>query len=75
LIETCIAGNLDKDCIRPTVWKLLLNIFNPNGSISNWLSTTLKQRAEFKLKQKSLVGLKKFSGDPLGGNAEVNLLY
>lgn len=71
LIETCISGNLDKDFIRPTVWKLLLNILNPNGTISNWIQKTMKQRNDFKSKQKNLIALKKFSGDPLGGNAEV----
>ena len=69
-----MKGEIDKNLIRPTTWKLLLGVLPFDKSISDWIKIVDKQRTEFKNKLKNLSSLKKFSGDPLGGNQDVKIL-
>jgi hypothetical protein len=74
LIELSLTGEVDKNYIRPTIWKLFLNVLPLDIPLSEWVAKVVSQRAEFKIKLKNLHGLKKFSGDPLGGSQSV-ILY
>lgn len=65
-------GEVDKLMLRPTAWKLLLNVFPFDKPVTEWLKLIKKQRSEYKEKLKNLNALKKFAGDPLGGNSDVN---
>lgn len=65
-------GEIDKLMLRPTTWKLLLEVLPFDKSISEWIKIIKKQRDEYKEKLKNLNALKKFAGDPLGGNDDVN---
>jgi hypothetical protein len=73
-IELCQTGEVDKHLIRPTIWKMLLDVLSIDSKIDDWVVKLSKQRALFKTKLKGLNTLKKFSGDPLGGSNEVNLI-
>ena len=70
-----MTGEVDKLMIRPTAWKLLLGVFPSDKSISEWVKLVKKQRNEYKEKLKNLNALKKFAGDPLGGNSDVNNFF
>jgi hypothetical protein len=74
LIKHSLNGEINKINIRPTVWKLFLNVLPLTGSIDEWYSRTKSQRIEYRNKMKSLTALKKFNGDPLGGQGEVVLI-
>ncbi len=74
MIKFSLTGEIDKINIRPTVWKLFLNVLPIGSSIEEWYTKTKNQRVEYKNKRKSLTALKRFSGDPLGGQGEVILL-
>ena len=71
LTKICLNGEIDTYQIRPLVWKAFLNVLSINNKIEDWVSQCTKQRGEFKTKLKNLTGLKKFSGDPLGGSGGV----
>ena len=73
LIKFSLSGEINKLNIRPTVWKLFLNVLPMTSNIEEWYTRTKSQRVEFKNKMKSLTALKKFSGDPLGGHGEVTI--
>ncbi len=75
LIEMCMNGDVDKNLIRPTIWKTLLHVLPIESRIEEWIETVNKQRIKYKNKMKSLNTLKKFSGDPLGGSQDVILLF
>ena len=65
-------GEVDKLMLRPTAWKLLLGVLPFDQNISEWLKVVKKNRTVYKEKLKNLNALKKFAGDPLGGNDDVN---
>jgi hypothetical protein len=75
LIEIGLIGDMDKNYIRPTIWKTFLNILPFNSKLDEWVELTIKQRNIYKIKLKSLNALKKFSGDPLGGSNDVNFFF
>jgi hypothetical protein len=66
-------GEVDKNLIRPILWKLFLNVISMNSPIHEWVSKVVKQRSDYKTKIKNMNALKKFSGDPLGGTNDVKL--
>jgi hypothetical protein len=68
-----MTGEVDKLMLRPTAWKLLLNVFPFDKPVTEWLKLIKKQRNEYKEKLKNLNALKKFAGDPLGGNSDVKI--
>lgn len=74
-MEECISGEIEGKMIRPTAWKLLLGIIPFDKPISEWVKIVNKQRSEWKNKMKNLNTLKKFAGDPLGGNSDVNYIF
>jgi hypothetical protein len=67
----CLNGEVDKNYIRPLIWKIFLNVFSINNKIEDWVSQVNKQRIDYKQKLKNMNALKKFSGDPLGGSQDV----
>jgi hypothetical protein len=70
-IEMCMNGEVDKNFIRSTVWKMFLNVLPIDKPIEEWIQIVNKQRQAYKNKMKNLNTLKKFSGDPLGGSSDV----
>ena len=68
----CQTGEIDKNFVRPLLWKTFLNVLSINNKIEEWVSQVARQRQEYKGKLKSLNALKKFSGDPLGGSNDVS---
>lgn len=70
-----MSGEIDKLMFRPTAWKLLLGIVPFDQSVSEWIKIIKKQRGEYREKLKNLNALKKFAGDPLGGNSDVRIFY
>ena len=67
-----MTGEVDKLMLRPTAWKLLLGVFPFDQPVAEWLKLVKKQRSQYREKLKNLNALKKFAGDPLGGNSDVN---
>ena len=72
LSNFCFTGEVEKNYIRPLIWKVFLNVLSINNSLEDWVSQVNKQRLDFKQKLKNLNALKKFSGDPLGGSQDVS---
>jgi len=70
-MELCMNGEIDKFFIRPTVWKMFLDVLPADKPIEDWIVIINKQRQTYKNKMKNLNTLKKFSGDPLGGSSDV----
>lgn len=68
-----MTGEVDKLMLRPTAWKLLLNVLPFDQPVTEWIKIIKKQRIEYNEKLKNLNALKKFSGDPLGGNDDVRI--
>ncbi len=58
MIKFSLNGELNKLNVRPTVWKLFLNVLPLNSSIEEWYTRTKSQRVEYKNKIKSLTALK-----------------
>ena len=71
LSSFCLNGEVEKNYIRPLIWKVFLNVLSINNKIEDWVSQVTKQRTDFKTKLKNMNALKKFSGDPLGGSNDV----
>ena len=57
--------------LRPTAWKIFLNIFPNNSNIIEWVEIINKLRLKYNKKKKKYLSIKKYKGDPLdiGGNA------
>ena len=70
-VDLCMNGHIDKNFIRPTIWKMFLNVLPIDIEVKDWISTVHKQRLLYKNKMKNLNTLKKFNGDPLGGSSDV----
>ena len=70
IIELSYNGEIGLKYIRPTSWKLLLNIFKKekDSCLKDWINETKEERKIYKKKLKELTQLNKFSGDPLGGS-------
>lgn len=69
-VHMCYAGEVDKNFIRPSLWKIFLGLLPFGSSLSSWREKTKKLRVEYKNKLKGLNTLKKFSGDPLGNSKD-----
>ena len=56
--------------LRPTAWKIFLNIFPNNSNIIEWVEIISKLRLKYNKKKKKYLSIKKYKGDPLdiGGN-------
>lgn len=74
LSSLSISGEIDKNFIRPLLWKTFLNVISINNKVEDWVSQVSKQRTDYKTKLKNLNALKKFSGDPLGGSNDVKYI-
>lgn len=64
-----INGEVTEKLIRPTVWKLFLDVLPRDKPIVEWIEVISKNRLEYKKKLKTFCKVKKFSGDPLGGGS------
>lgn len=73
LVNICHFGEVDKNYIRPIIWKTFLNVLPLQTTLEDWVGIVTKQRSSYKSKVKNLNALKKFSGDPLGGSNDVSL--
>ncbi len=83
LTEIGSNGEVDKNFIRPSIWKSFLNVVpfgvnsvkdcNSGKTLEESVKLVAKQRTEYKNKLKGLNALKKFNGDPLGGSNDVSL--
>ena len=71
LINLSIKSDIEENFIRPTAWKIFLNVLpsSPESTLKSWIDTVKTQRAAFKKKVKNLKTLKKFAGDPLGNSS------
>ena len=58
--------------LRPTAWKLFLGILPNNSDKKEWVEKTYTQRVKYKKKLKKYFSVKKYKGDPLGGNNKKN---
>ena len=67
-----INGEIEKNKIRNMSWRIFLNVFSQDETISDWIETLSKQREEYKIKSKNLLKKTKFQGDPLGGGSNSN---
>jgi hypothetical protein len=74
LLKLCMTGEIGNKNIRPITWQILLNLLPANEKLEEWVCIKQRQRNEFKNKVKGLTQLKKFSGDPLGGTNDVNII-
>lgn len=73
LIKLSNQGMLASNYLRPTGWKIFLNVLpsNETDSLLTWVNTVIEQRKLYKKRIKALNCLKKLSGDPLGKEKEV----
>ena len=67
-----LNGEIEKNKIRNMTWRIFLNVFSPEETISDWIETLTKQREEYKTKLKTLLKAQKLQGDPLGGGSNSN---
>ena len=69
VIDLSTKGELKNNSIRPTAWKIMLNVLpcDKESNIKSWIETTRTQRLKYKEKIKESKTLKKIDGDPLGG--------
>ena len=67
-----LNGEIEKNKIRNMTWRIFLNVFSQDETISDWIETLSKQREEYKIKSKNLLKKTKFQGDPLGGGSNSN---
>ena len=64
-----LNGEIEKNKIRNMTWRIFLNVFSQDETISDWIETLTKQREEYKTKLKTLLKTPKLQGDPLGGGS------
>ena len=67
-----LNGEIEKNKIRNMTWRIFLNVFSQDETISDWIETLTKQREEYKTKLKTLLKTPKLQGDPLGGGSNSN---
>jgi hypothetical protein len=67
-----LNGEIEKNKIRNMTWRIFLNVFSQDETISDWIETLTKQREEYKTKLKTLLKTPKLQGDPLGGASNSN---
>ena len=60
LINLSIKSDIEENYIRPTAWKIFLNVLpsSPDSTLKTWIETVKTQRAKFKTKVKELKTLK-----------------
>ena len=56
LINLSIKSDIEENYIRPTAWKIFLNVLpsSPDSTLKTWIETVKTQRAKFKTKVKEL---------------------
>ena len=59
-------GEMPKE-LRPTAWKIYLDVLPSNSDIKEWIEKTDSQRIKYRKKYKKYFSIKKYKGDPLGG--------
>lgn len=70
----CLRGQTDKQKIRPTAWKLLLDIIPKDLSLIQWIETVIQQRIDYKKKKNKYLSTKNLIGHPLGVNTKQNCI-
>ena len=68
LKKYAIDAKLTKENLRPMAWKIFLGVLPDTTSLREWVEIISNQREEYKRKLKKFCKIKKFVGDPLGGN-------
>ena len=68
LKKFAIEAKLTKENLRPMAWKIFLGVLPETTSLREWVEIISNQREEYKKKLKKFCKIKKFVGDPLGGN-------
>ena len=68
LKKYAIDAKLTKENLRPMAWKIFLGVLPDKTSLREWVEIISNQREEYKRKLKKFCKIKKFVGDPLGGN-------
>ena len=68
LKKYAIDAKLTKENLRPMAWKIFLGVLPDTTSLREWVEIISNQREEYKRKPKKFCKIKKFVGDPLGGN-------
>jgi len=68
LKKYAIDAKLTKENLRPMAWKIFLGVLPDTTSLREWVEIISNQREEYKKKLKKFCKIKKFVGDPLGGN-------
>ena len=68
LKKYAIDAKLTKENLRPMAWKIFLGVLPDTTSLREWVEIISNQREEHKRKLKKFCKIKKFVGDPLGGN-------
>jgi len=68
LKKYAINAKLTKENLRPMAWKIFLGVLPDTTSLREWVEIISNQREEYKRKLKKFCKIKKFVGDPLGGN-------
>ena len=68
LKKYAIDAKLTKENLRPMAWKIFLGVLPDTTSVREWVEIISNQREEYKRKLKKFCKIKKFVGDPLGGN-------
>ena len=77
LVNLCKKSELEKEEIRPIAWKILLKILpsNDKSNIKTWIDKTISDRKKYeKLKQKEIISITKYKGDPLTANFDTNII-
>ena len=68
LKKYAIDAKLTKENLRPMAWKIFLGVLPDTTSLREQVEIISNQREEYKRKLKKFCKIKKFVGDPLGGN-------
>ena len=68
LKKYAIEAQLTKENLRPIAWKIFLGVLPNTTSLRECVEIISNQREEYKKKLKKFCKIKKFVGDPLGGN-------
>ena len=77
IANNCKNSELDKEEIRPIAWKILLKILpsDDKSNIKTWIDKTISDRRKYeKIKQKEIISITKFKGDPLSANYDTNII-
>ena len=63
-------GDLPKE-LRPTAWKIFLEIFPGTSNLDEWVEIVNKLRVKYNKKKKKYFSVKKYKGDPLADDIKI----